>query len=158
MYVCTCWMLSCQESKAIALYCVILISSVNVRGNQYVAMEAVLLPCGHTCGHTCCPVATPVATPVAIPVAIPVATGVATRRRCSLVVIALQPMLLLCQRRRNGGGRSPPAVLKPQGREYLFAPAIFYHILFACCALNFHCLSLCCLHTIKTSHTGLSCP
>ena len=54
------------------------------------------------------------------------------------------------QRRRNGGG-ARPAMLKPRRREYLFAPAIFSHI-FACCSLNFHSLSLCCLHTIKTSH------
>ena len=45
-----------------------------------------------------------------------------------------------------------PAMLKPQGREYLFVPAIFSHI-FAYCSLNFHSLSLCCLHTIKTSHS-----
>ena len=49
-------------------------------------------------------------------------------------------------------GALAPAMLKPRGREYLFAPAIFSHI-FACCSLNFHSLSLCCLHTIKTSHS-----
>jgi len=45
-----------------------------------------------------------------------------------------------------------PAMLKPRGREYLFAPAVFSHM-FACCSLNFHSLSLCCLPTIKTSHS-----
>ena len=49
-------------------------------------------------------------------------------------------------------GALAPAMLKPRGREYLFAPAIFSHI-FACCSLNFHSLSLHCLHTIKTSHS-----
>ena len=44
------------------------------------------------------------------------------------------------------------AMLKPRGREYLFAPAIFPHI-FACCSLNFHSLSLCRLHTVKTWHS-----
>ena len=135
-------MLSCQESKAIALYCVILISSVNVRGNQYVAMVAIpvalwphlwpyLLPCGHTCGHT---------PPLLF--------------SCDCSAANVVVMSEASERR----GALAPAMLKPQGREYLFAPAIFYHILFACCALNFHCLSLCCLHTIKTSHTGLSYP
>jgi len=47
-------------------------------------------------------------------------------------------------------GALAPAMLKPRRREYLFARAIFSHI-FACCSLNFHSLSLCCLHTIKTS-------
>jgi len=58
------------------------------------------------------------------------------------------------QRRRNGGttGALAPAMLKPRGREYLFAPEIFSHI-FACSSLNFHSLSLCCLHTIKTSYS-----
>jgi len=55
------------------------------------------------------------------------------------------------QRRRNGGVARPRNV-EPRGREYLFAPAIFSHI-FARCSLNFHFLSLCCLHTIKTSHS-----
>ena len=45
-------------------------------------------------------------------------------------------------------GALAPAMLKPQGREYLIAHAIFSHI-FACCSLNFHSLSLCCLYTIK---------
>ena len=49
-------------------------------------------------------------------------------------------------------GALDPAMLKPRGREYLFAPAIFSHI-FACCSLNFHSLPLCCPHTIKTSHS-----
>jgi len=49
-------------------------------------------------------------------------------------------------------GALAPAMLKPRGREYLFAPEIFSHI-FACCSLNFHSLSLCCRHTIKTSHS-----
>jgi len=55
---------------------------------------------------------------------------------------------------RNVGtaGAFTPAMLKPRGREHLFAPAIFSHI-FACCSSNFHSLSLCCLHTIKTSHS-----
>jgi len=58
------------------------------------------------------------------------------------------------QRRRNSGGDGAlaHAMLKPWGREYLFAPTIFSHI-FARCSLNFHSLSLCCLHTIKTSHS-----
>ena len=58
------------------------------------------------------------------------------------------------QRRLNGGGEGvlAPAMLKPWGREYLFAPAIFSHI-FACCSVDFHSLSLCCRHTIKTSHS-----
>jgi len=43
-------------------------------------------------------------------------------------------------------------MLKPRGREYLIAPQYFSHI-FACCFLNFHSLSLCRLHTIKTSHS-----
>jgi len=47
-------------------------------------------------------------------------------------------------------GARAPAMLKPRGREYLIAPAIFSHI-FACCSLNFHSLSLCCLHTITRS-------
>jgi len=51
------------------------------------------------------------------------------------------------QRRRNGMGTRPRNV-ETMGREYLFASAIFSHI-FACCSLNFHSLSLCCLHTIK---------
>jgi len=55
------------------------------------------------------------------------------------------------QKRRNDGG-AHPAMLKPRGREHLFTPAIFSHI-FACCSSNFHSLSLCCLHTIKTSHS-----
>ena len=49
-------------------------------------------------------------------------------------------------------GTLAPAMWKPRGREYLIAPAIFSHI-FACCSLNFHSLSLCCLHIIKTSHS-----
>jgi len=60
-----------------------------------------------------------------------------------------------CQRRRNGVGTTgelAPAMLKPRGREYLIARAIFSHI-FARCSLNFHSLSLCCLHTIKTLHS-----
>jgi len=60
-----------------------------------------------------------------------------------------------CQRRRNGVGTTgalAPAMLKPRGREYLIARAIFSHI-FARCSLNFHSSSLCCLHTIKTSHS-----
>ena len=40
-------------------------------------------------------------------------------------------------------------MLKPRGREHLFAPAIFSHI-FACCSLNFYSLSLCCLHMLFT--------
>ena len=48
-------------------------------------------------------------------------------------------------------GALTSAMLKPRGRKYLFAPAIFSNI-FECCSLNFHSLSLCCLHTIKTSH------
>jgi len=43
-------------------------------------------------------------------------------------------------------------MLKPRGREYLIAPQYFSHF-FACCFLNFHSLSLCRLHTIKTSHS-----
>ena len=50
-------------------------------------------------------------------------------------------------------GALAPAMLKPRGRECPFAPAIFSHI-FARCSLNFHSLSLCCLHTIKR-HTQL---
>ena len=60
-----------------------------------------------------------------------------------------------CQRRRNGVGTTgalAPAMLKPRGREYLIARAIFSHI-FARCSLNFHSSSLCCLDTIKTSHS-----
>jgi len=56
------------------------------------------------------------------------------------------------QRRRNGGGTCQRNVETTGGAEYLFAPAIF-SLIFACCSLNFHCLSLCCLHTIKTSHS-----
>jgi len=39
------------------------------------------------------------------------------------------------------------AMLKPWGRDYLFAPTIFSQI-FARCSLNFHSLSLRCLHTV----------
>jgi len=67
------------------------------------------------------------------------------------------------QRRRNGGGDGgarPSNVGASESRpilcESIFSPpAIFSHI-FACCSLNFHSLSLCCLqcvHTIKTSHS-----
>jgi len=45
-----------------------------------------------------------------------------------------------------------PSSFSETRREYLFAPAIFSRI-FACCSLNCHSLSLCCLHTIKTSHS-----
>ena len=51
-------------------------------------------------------------------------------------------------------GALAPSMLKPRGREYLFVTEIFSHI-FACRSLNFHSLSLCCLHTIKTHHTQL---
>ena len=69
-------------------------------------------------------------------------------KSCQLLHSTVQPRNKL-QRRRNGG---TPAMLKPRGREYPFAPIIFSHI-FACCSLNFHSLSLCCLNTIKTSHS-----
>ena len=45
-------------------------------------------------------------------------------------------------------GALAPAMLKPRGREYLFSSAIFSHT-FACCSLNFHSLSLCCLHSLQ---------
>jgi len=65
--------------------------------------------------------------------------------------------LYVVRRRRNGGG-ARPAMLKPRGREFLFAAAILSRI-FARCWLNFHSLSLCCLHTInKQKNTGLSYP
>ena len=57
----------------------------------------------------------------------------------------------------GAAGALAPAMLKPRGREYLIAPAIFSHI-FACCSLYFHSSSLCCLHTIKTSHSVGSSP
>jgi len=59
------------------------------------------------------------------------------------------------RRRRNGGvdGGARPRNAQTTGREYLFAPAIFSHIS-ECCSLNFHSLSLCCLHIIKTSHSA----
>ena len=60
-------------------------------------------------------------------------------------------MLTAGQRRRNGGG-ARPAMLKPPGARVSFRPRnIFPH--FACCSLNLHSLSLCCLHTVKTSHS-----
>ena len=58
----------------------------------------------------------------------------------------------LLSRSVGTAGALTPAMLKPRGREHLFAPAIFSHI-FACCSSNFHSLSLCCLHTIRTSHS-----
>jgi len=64
--------------------------------------------------------------------------------------------LLQVQRRRNGGGDggARPRNAETTGARVSFRPppAIFSRI-FACCSLNFHCLSLCCLHTIKTSHS-----
>jgi len=69
--------------------------------------------------------------------------------------------LYVVRRRRNGGGDggARPAMLKPRGREFLFAAAILSRI-FARCSLNFHSSSLCCLHTInkQTKNTGLSYP
>jgi len=52
----------------------------------------------------------------------------------------------------RGVGTAGATGAKPRGREYLIAPAIFSYI-FACCSLNFQSLSLCCLHTIETSHS-----
>ena len=55
-------------------------------------------------------------------------------------------------------GALAPAMLKPRGREFLFAAAILSRIC-ARCSLNFHSLSLCCLHTInKQKNAGLSYP
>ena len=62
--------------------------------------------------------------------------------------------LLQVQRRRNGGGNggARPRNAETTGARVSFRPppAIFSRV---CCSLNFHSLSLCCLRTIKTSHS-----
>jgi len=61
--------------------------------------------------------------------------------------------LLLHQRRRNGGsdGDARPRNVETTGARVSFRPRnISTHF---CMLLNFHSLSLCCLHTIKTSHS-----
>jgi len=57
--------------------------------------------------------------------------------------------IIIIQRRRNARPRN---VETTGGMRVSFRPRnIFPH--FTCCSLNFHSLSLCCLHTIKTSHS-----
>jgi len=86
--------------------------------------------------------------------------GKITQHACSLISVALadvpthdtnqlQPE---ASERRGRRGCSPLQCWNHGGQEYLFASTIFPHIC-ACCSLNFNSLSLCCLHTIKTSHS-----
>ena len=59
------------------------------------------------------------------------------------------------RRRRNGGvdGGARPRNVQTTGARVSFRPRNISHIS-ACLNLNFHSLSLCCLHTIKTSHSA----
>ena len=58
--------------------------------------------------------------------------------------------MCLCQRRRNvgGDGGARPRNVESTGVRVSYCPRNISHIS-ACCSLNFHSLSLCCLHTIK---------
>ena len=62
--------------------------------------------------------------------------------------------MCLCQRRRNvgGDGGARPRNVETTGVRVSYCPRNISHIS-ACCSLNFHSLSLCCLHTIKMSHS-----
>jgi len=73
-------------------------------------------------------------------------------RLCVIPCLLLLPRNVQNCRGVGMTGALAPAMWKPWGREYLITPAIFSHT-FACCSLNFHSLSLCCLHTIKMSHS-----
>jgi len=62
--------------------------------------------------------------------------------------------LPLRQRRRTGGGDggARPRNVETTGARVSYRPRNISHI-FARCSSNFHSLSLCCLRTIKTSHS-----
>ena len=75
-------------------------------------------------------------------------------QHCANCIGSLPFPITLYQRRRNGGGDggARPRNVETTGARVSFPPAIFPDI-FACCSLNFRSLSICCLHTIKTSHS-----